>query len=325
LARVTLPVSAVILSHNRRERLVRVLDELERLGNVDEVIVADSGSDGSAAEVEARGGRVRLLRVPDMGAAGRNLGAAEARNEYVLMIDDDSYPLPGAVERLAAALDANQRLGVAAGLVRDVDPDTGETVQSTELGSFDWWLRRGRDGVPGEGFDVYFFAEGGCMVRRTPFLDSGGFFAPYFFTLSEIDATMRLAAAGWESRYFPDAVFDHLRPLAHKRPSARTLRLRTRNNLWHFWLRYPPAMAVPRMAFHVLFDLLESIYRGHPRAWAQGIAEAWRGRADVARYREPLPAGMLRRVEDRRTRQHLELLVEQAGSKLRLTRPERRR
>jgi GT2 family glycosyltransferase len=317
LAPVTLPVTAVILSHNRKERLADVLDELERLDVLDEVIVADSSSDGSDAVVEARGGNVRLLRVPDLGAAGRNLGAEAARNELVLMLDDDSHPSDGAVERLVAAFEANDRLGVATGLVRDVDPDTHQIVQSTELGSFDWWFRRGRPGAPPEGLDAYFFAEGGCMVRRTPFLEVGGFFPPYFFTLSEIDVTMRLAAAGWETRYFPDAKIDHLRPLAHKKASARTLKLRTRNNQWHLWLHYPPSMAVPRMLFHGVFDLIEATYRGHPKAWVEGMSEAWRLRKTVAPYRHPIPADILRRVEDKRTRQHVELVVGSLRKQLR--------
>lgn len=313
---MTLPVTAVILSHNRKERLVEVLAELARLDIFDEVVVADSSSDGSGAAVEAFGGRVRLLPVPNLGAAGRNLGAEAARNELVVMLDDDSQPCPGTVERLLAAFEGNKRLGVATGFVRDVDPDTGEVVQSTELGSFDWWFRDGRPGAPPEGLDAYFFAEGACMLRRTPFLESGGFFAPFFFTLSEIDVTMRLAGAGWETRYFPDAPFDHLRPLAHKTSSGRTLQLRTRNNQWHLWLRYPVAMAVPRMAFHAVFDLIHSAYLGHAGSWAQGMREAWTLRGDVAAYRRPLPAGVLRRVERGRTRQHVELLAGQVRKKL---------
>ena len=302
-----LPVSAVILSFNRRDRLVRVLDELERQDLVDEVLVVDASTDGSDQAVLEHGGRARLLTPGDLGAAGRNVGAQEARNEYVLMLDDDSYPLPGAVERLVAAMDANPRLAVASGLVRDVDDEA--IVQSTELGSFDWWLRRGRDGEPAEGFDTYFFAEGGCMIRRTPFLEAGGFFGPYFFTLSEVDATMRLAADGWETRYFPDALINHLRPLIYKRPSSRTIRLRTRNNQWHLWLRYPLSMAIPRMVFHGAFDLLEALYRGLPKAWLEGMTEAWKLRKTVAPYRAPLPADVLRRVEDKRTRQHVELII----------------
>jgi GT2 family glycosyltransferase len=312
---VPLPVSAVILSYNRRDRLERVLDELERLDVVDEVLVVDSSSDDTPAMVAARGGRVRLLANDDTGVAGRNVGALEARNELVLMLDDDSCPNPGAVERLAEAHRHNDRLGVATGLVRDVD-DAGATLQSTELGSFDWFLRRGRAGAPSDGFDTFFFAEGACMVRRTPFLEAGGFFPPYFFTLSELDATMRLAADGWETRYFPDAGFDHFRPLVNKVPSARTLTLRTRNHQWHFWLRYPVRMAIPRMVFYGLFDLLEAVFRGHARAWWTGVTEAWRQRGDVAAHRRPLPARVLRRVEDGRAGLHIALLVGQVRRRL---------
>ncbi|MBE2318739.1 glycosyltransferase family 2 protein [Solirubrobacter sp. CPCC 204708] len=311
------PVTAVILSHNRKERLVGVLEELLRLDVFDEIIVADSSSDGSAEAVQAFGEPVRLVPVPNLGAAGRNLGAEAARNELIVMLDDDSHPCPGAVERLVAAFEANDRLGVATGLVRDVDPDSGEILVSTELGSFDWWFRRGRPGAPAEGMDCYFFAEGCCMVRRTPFLEVGGFFAPYFFTLSEIDVTVRLAGAGWETRYFPDAPFDHLRPLSRKPASARTLQLRTRNNQWHLWLRYPVAMAVPRMAFHAVFDLVDATYLGHHKAWLQGIREAWTQRGDVAEYRRPIPAAVLRPVEGPRTRQHVDLLIGQLRKKLR--------
>lgn len=318
-----LPVSAVILSHNRRGRLARVLDELELLDVVDEVLVVDSSTDGTPEMVAARDGRARLIATADTGAADRNTGAAEARHELVLMLDDDSYPRPGAVERLVAACEANPRLAVASGLVRDVDDD-GTVLQSTELGSFDWFLRGGRKGAPPEGLEAFFFAEGGCLVRRDAFLTVGGFFPPYFFTLSELDVTMRLAAAGWETRYFPDAVFDHLRPLAHKVPSERTLRLRTRNHQWHFWLRYPARMAVPRMVFYGLFDLLETVYRRQPGAWWRGVTGAWRERGTVAAERRPLPAEIIRRVERGRTRLHLAFLWGQLRRRLALIRRDAR-
>ena len=151
------------------------------------------------------------------------------------------------MEELERAFQANPRLGVAGGFIRNVDDD-GTVLIDEQVGSFDWFLRSGIEGDPPEGIPAYFFPEGACMVRRDAFLAAGGFYAPFFFTLSEIDATMRLAAAGWETRYFPRAPFAHL-----KRPGSdgggyhRMLYLRVRNELWHFWLRYPPAMAIPRM------------------------------------------------------------------------------
>ena len=134
------------------------------------------------------------------------------------------------------------------------------------------------------------------MVRRDAFLAAGGFYGPFFFTLSEIDAAMRLAADGWETRYFPRAPFAHL-----KRPGSdgggyhRMLYLRVRNELWHFWLRYPPAMAIPRMLGYLAFDLVECAYRREPKAWLEGVRDAWRLRATVAADRNPLPRDVIRR------------------------------
>ena len=287
-----------------------MLDELLAIPQIDDVLVVDSSTDDTPELVRARGGSVRLLQPGDLGAAGRNHGAAASRNQLVLMVDDDSFPEPGAVERLAEAFERNPRLGVAGGLVRDVEED-GTVVQEAELGSFDWFLRAGRTGDPPEGMETFFFAEGGSMVRRDAFLEAGGFYAPYFFTLSEIDVTLRLAASGWETRYFPGARFTHLRPLANKVPSAGVLRLRTRNDLWHYWLRYPPAMAVPRMLGYGLFDLLECTYRGMPGAWLAGVREAWERRAEVLPDRQPIPRDVVRRVERNRGRMHVALLAGQ--------------
>jgi GT2 family glycosyltransferase len=308
------PVSAVILAFNRRRAVERVLRELEAQAAVDEVIVVDSGSDGTAGMVRARGG-ARVLEPGDIGVAGRNVGIEAARNELVLLLDDDSYPDRGAVEILARALRDNPRLAVATGLIRDVDWE-GRVLIDVQPGSFDWFLRSGRRESPAEGLRTYFFAEGGCLVRRDAFLAAGGFFAPYFFTVSELDATMRLAGDGMEVRYFPAATFGHLKAQEGRGSLERVLHHRIRNQLWHFWLRYPPAMAASRIVGYLAFDLIECIYRGHTRAWARAIADAWRERASVAPYRNPLRRDVIRQVERNRGRMHVALLWAQLRRRL---------
>jgi GT2 family glycosyltransferase len=307
-------VSAVLLTFNRREMTARVLDILQEQGSVDEVIVVDASSDGTAEMARERGATV--LEPGDLGAAGRNVGAQHASHDLVLFIDDDSHPEPGAVAELQRAFDRNPRLGVAGGFIRNVD-DSGTIVIDEQVGSFDWFLRSGIEGDPPEGIPAYFFPEGACMVRRDAFLQAGGFYGPYFFTLSEIDATMRLAANGWETRYFPRARFAHLKGTGSDGGGYhRMLYLRVRNELWHFWLRYPPAMALPRMLFYLAFDLVECAYRREPTAWTEGVRDAWRLRAQVAADRKPIPREVIRRVERNRARMHLALLWQQLRRKL---------
>src|SRR5262245_2815620 len=144
--RGTLGVSTVIITRNRKDALSLVLDRLAELP-VDETIVVDNGSsDGTADTVRARGDEVVLLEPgANLGLAGRNLGAAEAKGDLLLMLDDDAYPLPGAVETLVAAFASQPRLGVAGGCVRDIDPE-GNSIRQTELGTVDGRAEAGHRG-----------------------------------------------------------------------------------------------------------------------------------------------------------------------------------
>lgn len=312
----------MILAHNRRDAVGVVLDRLADLP-LDEVIVVDSGStDGTGDVVRARGGNVRLVDPGgNVAIAGRNRGAEAATGDYLLMLDDDSYPLPGAIETLVAMFERTPRLGVVGGLIRDVDPD-GNVVKLDEVGTFDWWLRGGRPPgpAPADGWPCFFFPEGGCLARRSAYLEVGGFFEPYFFGTSEVDLATRLLAAGWDVRYQPAAAFDHMKVITGRTGGGLMRRMRVRNQIWYFALRFPATMAVRRIAAYLLFDFVECAWHGVLRDWARGIREAWTKRGEIRGMRAPLPRDVLRRAELNRGRLHLRLLLAQLGRKTRLVR-----
>jgi GT2 family glycosyltransferase len=323
-----LSVSAVVLARNRERILGVVLDRLEGSPLL-EVLVVDNGStDGTAEVARARGGNVRLIEAGEnLGIAGRNLAAEQARGDLLLMLDDDSHPLPGAVELLVGAFEQQPRLGVAAGLVRDVD-ERGEASSERGAGTFDWFLGAGRteDGADAlEGYPAFVFAEGGCMLRKAAYVEAGGFFQPYFLACSELDLATRLIGLGWDVRYFPQATFDHLRVRAGREgPGPGALAYRIRNQVWYFWLRFPALLAARRIPAYLTFDLIEAAYRGVPSAWVKGVADAWRERELVRGQRRPLPREAIRRAELNRGRMHLRLLLEQARRRLAARSPDRR-
>jgi GT2 family glycosyltransferase len=310
-------VSAVIITRNRREALGIVLDRLAELP-VDEVIVVDNASsDDTARVLRERSGVTLLEPGENLGLAGRNLAAKEARGDLLLMLDDDAYPQPGAVETLTQAFTANPKLGVAGGLVRDVDSD-GHIVVEDELGTFDWWLRAGRTGeAPPEGFPAFSFPEGASMIRREAYLEAGGFFEPYFLTNSEVDLTARATANGWEVRYFPSAAFDHMKAPSERQTWNVNLYYRIRNHLWYIWLRFPVYMAIPRTIGYLSFDLLQAVYHREVSTWWRAVRDAWSKREQVRGERKPLPRSALRRAERNRGRMHLRLLIGTAMTKLR--------
>jgi N-acetylglucosaminyl-diphospho-decaprenol L-rhamnosyltransferase len=308
-------VSAVILAFNRAEEVEHTLDRLAG-ESLHEVIVVDSGDDDTSERALARGGNVRVVQTADIGAAARNVAAEQAEGELLLMLDDDSYPVSGCVETLREAFERDPGLGLAAGLVLDVDQE-GRVLRADEVGTFDWFLRAGHHGsVPRDGIPTFFFPEGGCMVRRDAFLEVGGFFDPYFFTVSEVDVATRLIGRGWDVRYLPAAAFEHRKAPAG-RSAARTLRFRVRNQIWYFWIRFPASVAARRIPAYLLFDLVECTYRGVPGAWARGIVEAWRGRDTVRAFREPLSRQAVRRAELNRGRMHIRLLAHMTRRRVR--------
>ncbi|MDX6199798.1 MAG: hypothetical protein QOJ79_2949 [Actinomycetota bacterium] len=311
------PVSAVVLTYNRKQTLLRLLDRLAdpALG-LDEVVVVDSGStDGTAEAVRARPDVVLVEPGSNVAVAGRNLGARAARNELLLMLDDDAYPVPGAVEALCAALAAVPATAVVGGLVLDVEAD-GQVLKSHEVGTFDWFLRGGRRGeAPVGGWPCFFFPEGASLVRRTPYFEVGGYFEPYFFATSEVDLTTRLVGAGYDVRYEPRAQFHHLKVTEGRTGSSRVLRYRVRNQIWYFWRHFPTALAVRRIVAYAGFDLIEALAVGAVRDYAGGLVDSWRQRDAVRGTRSPLPRAVLRRAELNRGRIHLRLLAEQLTRK----------
>ena len=301
-------VTAILTTHAPRKELGIVLDALERLP-VDEVIVVENGRN---PELAGREESLRVIRPErNLGIMARNLGAQEARSELLVMLDDDSYPLPGAIETLVDAFRADPRLAVAGGLVRDVDLDSG-TEKERGSDTFDYWLRGGRsETVPGAGMPAFFFAEGACMVRREAFLGVGGFFGPYFHTCAGLDVSTVLLAHGWDVRYLPAARFVHFKAETG-RDKTVMLRFRVRNQLWYFYRHFPVTLAARRMPAYLLFDLLESAKSGALGSWARGVRDAWREREAVRGTRRPLPRSVIRRAELNRGRLHLRLVGDRA-------------
>lgn len=300
------PVTAVLLSFNRPQALDFALTRVEELP-FDEIIVADNSPKSVCVEVARRhGDHVRVLDLDDLGVAAVNVAVRAARTEHVVLLDDDSYPEPGAVERLLEAFRRVPGAAVVGGSVREVDTAGVERV--LDVNTFDFFLSRGRPTDDPGGSEAFFFPQGGCMIRRSAFLAVGGFFEPGFFTVSELDLATRLIGAGWDVRHVRGARFDHLRASEGRTPEARYLQYSVRNELWYFWLNFPGWLAARRMLAYGLLNLIHSSYRGGARAWWAGIRDAWSQRGRVRHLRRPLPRETLRRAELDRGRLQLRLL-----------------
>lgn len=220
----------IVLSWNRRDELLTTLSLLkEEADPTTEVIVVDNGStDGSASMVAACHPEVQLVRLPhNLGIDGLNAGMRRARGEYFVLLDDDSHPAPGCLQRMRKHFEERPSLGAAAFTI--IAARDNKTV----------WP------APGEVYPdgrAMVFIGCGVGLRRQSVEEVGYFDAAYFLYLNELYLTVRLFDAGYEVLHFPDLVAYHRVSSMH-RSSARTVFFAERNMLWFMWQHFPIYLA----------------------------------------------------------------------------------
>ncbi len=98
---VPIIVSVVIPTYNRRDVVPEAIDSAlaQDIADMEVLIVDDGSTDGSDEQLRRRysgDGRVRVLRRVNGGPpAARNTGVAEARGQYLALLDSDDIWLPG--------------------------------------------------------------------------------------------------------------------------------------------------------------------------------------------------------------------------------------
>ncbi len=231
--------SVVVITRDRRGEVMETLARLLALPERPPVVLVDNdSSDGTADAVEQRYPTVDVVRLPrNLGAAGRTVGVRRTRTPYVAFSDDDSWWADGALDRAAAVLDRTPRLAVLAARVLVGEEGLLDPVclamRNSPLGE-----------VPGVGPRVLGFVACGAVVRRSAYLEVGGFHPRFGVGGEETLLAVDLVERGWDCVYVEDVV-------AHHHPSeVRDLRARrareVRNALWTLWLRRRLGVVLPR-------------------------------------------------------------------------------
>jgi hypothetical protein len=149
----TSDVAVVMITHNRRDEVLRSLGHLTALPERPPIVLVDNGStDGTAAAVAREFPRVEVIDAGgNRGAAGRNLGLRRVGTPYVALCDDDAWWEPGSLVRAAELFDRHPRLGVATARIV-VGPENREDAGSTQLAASPLPAEPGMPGPPLLGF-----------------------------------------------------------------------------------------------------------------------------------------------------------------------------
>jgi GT2 family glycosyltransferase len=279
-------IGIVVLTHDRRDEVLRTLGHLSCGNDIPITVVDNASSDGTADAVRARYPDVRIVRLAgNQGAAGRNAGVLACRTRYVAFCDDDTWWDVASLEHAAAALDRHPSLAVVTARVL-VGDDAREDPASSRMAASPF-----RNTLGVEGREVLGFMAGACMFRRTAFLAAGGYEPRLAIGREERLLAIDLLAAGWRMAYLPAAVVHH-RPSRVRDRRARQ-RLLLRNGLWCAWLRRPLPSA--------LRESLALCREGHRNGTlTAGVLAALRGLPWIVRARRVVEPGIdavLRRLD----------------------------
>ncbi len=228
-------ISILVVNHNGRDHLRHCLEGLAgQEDSYGEIVVADNAStDGSPAMVRADFPRCRLLALEEnvgFGAAN-NRAAAAARGELLLLLNSDAWLEDGALPRLAAALDSEPRLALAAPELRYPDgrrqfawaPETGVLGEALQMLRNRFEDRRWAHRVPPRWLRLLlgpgWFSAACILLRRDAFEQVGGFDEKLFLYFEDVDLSVRLRRAGWRLGSVPEAVAVHVK--GGSRPSDR--------------------------------------------------------------------------------------------------------
>jgi GT2 family glycosyltransferase len=256
-------VTVNILSYNRKDDLRNTLQKVyeQDYKNIEVIVVDNNSRDGSVEMVKSEFPAVRLLELQkNIGIAGWNEGAKIANGEYLLFLDDDSYPEREAIRIGISTIASHSRCAVLAFNIYN------EALRSSELT---------HENI----FDYPSFIGCGVVMRRDVFFAVGMFNCDLFLYQHEIEFSMRVLDSGYSVDYEPKALVQHQYAATH-RLYYNTMDLRkqyykNRNTIfilmYHFSFRKIFLRLVRILLGRIVFGIVQSCFWSICRGLLAGV------------------------------------------------------
>ncbi len=263
-------LTVILLTYNCGHRLERVLDNLMALG-LPVIAVDNASADDTVDILSAR--EIQVISLPiNIGAAARNHGVERAGTPYVMFCDDDGWWESEGLPEAVNLLDQYPRLAL---LNARILVGENARLDSISVEMADSPLPN-RNGIPGA--VLLSFMGGAVIVRRSAYLEVGGYDPEFFMGGEEETLSVKLARAGWVMRYLPDVVMRHYPSVANA-PHLRAHGMR--NTLWNAWIHRQLRSAL-RWTVFTLADTPKNV------DWVRGFLMALSGTWWVLGRRSPV-------------------------------------
>ena len=237
-------VSVITLNYNQAKVTCEFLESCKSLlySNY-EILVCDMASNQDPTPMIAAGNyrntRV-LLSQKNLGfAGGNNWGIAQAKGDYIFIVNNDTEVTPDLIDKLLAAFNAAPDIGVVCPKIKYWDAK--DTIQYAGFGKMNPITGRtstigdkekdnGQYDRPGPTHGAH-----GCamMVKRAVIDKVGSFPSKFFLYYEEWDWSARIQRAGYTIWYEPSATIYHKESMSVGKNNPMKVYYHTRNRIMY--------------------------------------------------------------------------------------------
>lgn len=232
-------VSIVTICWNRKKDILESLKGISEIeyDNLEVIVVDNNSTDGTAEAIQKEYPNTRLIKMfRNIGIEAYNIGFKNAKGEYIVILDDDSFPEKHAITRMVKKFQVNKKLGIVAFDVRNyysydkVSKEMVEENKESAAESNDYLMA---------------FNGAGAGVRRDIFEKIGFYPEEFFLYWNEQDTAFRMLDNGYQIKFFSDIVSYH-KYSPQNRKSWRAPFYYSRNGFWLLWKNYPSCYATKK-------------------------------------------------------------------------------
>ncbi|MFC2950924.1 glycosyltransferase family 2 protein [Marinicaulis aureus] len=293
-------VTLIIVNYNSGARLGRCLDCLSRqtVSCFDIIIVDNASSDDSLAQADLAARDVQLIEAGRNAgfAAANNMAAKAAKGEWLALLNPDAYPEPGWLEALLRAAAHHPETDAFGSRQLDAGDPARLDGEGDVCTIFGVAYRGGFGhaaapcGADGECFSP---CAAAALLRRSVFLDLGGFDERFFCYGEDVDFGFRLRNAGGRAIQVNGAVVLHEGSGVSGRHSAFTLYHGHRNRIWMFYKNMPAALYWASAPLRLIADtalFVKAAAAGEAGAYLKAMRDGYGGLGALREDRRKIAA-----------------------------------
>ena len=210
-------LSIITINYNGLKDTCELIDSIPFNNDLEVIVVDNASTQDEASIISERYPQIKVIRsTKNLGfAGGNNLGIKEARGNYILLINNDTYFKDFNIDNLINRLESSDRIGIVCPKLRfawgnnpiqfaGYTPLTNITLRNRAIGFGEEDKGQYNTAHPTP------YAHGAAMLNKRKAIEKVGLMPECFFLYyEEIDWSMMFTRAGYEIWYDPACTVYH--------------------------------------------------------------------------------------------------------------------